>query len=168
MATEVDLFNAAVLSTLPAGVLSAYAGTTVPDGWLICNGAAISRTTYARLFKAIGTKWGAGDGSTTFNLPDLSDRFIEGTADASKVGTYLEAGLPNITGRTQVTDYGPMRLFTADGALFPNPNVTRGMVGEAQITGAELALDASRSSNIYGGTATVQPSSLYALIIIKV
>ena len=58
-----------------AGIIHAYAGSTAPDGYLMCDGAAVSRTTYAALFAAIGTTYGAGDGSTTFNLPDLQGRF---------------------------------------------------------------------------------------------
>lgn len=55
---------------LPAGLVFDYAGATPPTGFLLCYGQAISRTTYAKLFAAIGTTYGAGDGSTTFNLPD--------------------------------------------------------------------------------------------------
>jgi len=55
------------------------ARATAPDGWLVANGAAISRNTYADLFSAIGTAFGAGNGSTTFNLPDMRDRFALGT-----------------------------------------------------------------------------------------
>ena len=58
-----------------AGIIHAYAGSTAPDGYLMCDGSAVSRTTYAALFAAIGTTYGAGDGSTTFNLPDLQGRF---------------------------------------------------------------------------------------------
>ena len=58
-----------------AGIINAYAGSTAPDGYLICDGSAVSRTNYAALFAAIGTTYGAGDGSTTFNLPDLQGRF---------------------------------------------------------------------------------------------
>ena len=58
-----------------AGIIHAYAGSTAPDGYLMCDGQAVSRTTYAALFAAIGTTYGAGDGSTTFNLPDLQGRF---------------------------------------------------------------------------------------------
>ena len=54
------------------------AEATAPDGWLLCDGSAVSRTTYADLFGAIGTTFGVGDGSTTFNLPDASSRFIIG------------------------------------------------------------------------------------------
>lgn len=57
--------------SLPAGFLAPYAGATLPPGWLACDGSAVSRTNYAALFAAVGTVWGAGDGLTTFNLPDL-------------------------------------------------------------------------------------------------
>ena len=84
------------LTPVPVGTV-AYAHE-VPTGWLQCNGAAVSRTTYARLFKKIGTKYGAGDGSTTFNLPDLQHRVLEGTNTPSEVAQKVEAGLPDITG----------------------------------------------------------------------
>ncbi|MBI5528456.1 MAG: tail fiber protein [Deltaproteobacteria bacterium] len=63
---------------VPAGSTIAFAGANVPDGWLLCDGSAVSRTQYAALFSAVGTAWGAGDGSTTFNLPDLRGRFVRG------------------------------------------------------------------------------------------
>lgn len=59
---------------VPIGTILDYAGNTIPDGYLECDGSAVSRTAYPRLFAAIGTLWGAGDGSTTFNLPDLRCR----------------------------------------------------------------------------------------------
>ena len=63
------------LLTLPAGTLVDYAGTVEPSGWLLCDGRALSRTTYASLFAAISTSYGSGDGSTTFNIPDFRGRF---------------------------------------------------------------------------------------------
>lgn len=63
---------------IPPGTVVAYAGTTAPSGWLLCNGAAVSRTTFAALFTAIGTAHGIGDGSTTFNIPDYRGRFLRG------------------------------------------------------------------------------------------
>ncbi len=80
----------------PTGSYILFAGKTVPDGYLLCNGAAVSRTTYAKLFAVIGTTYGAGDGSTTFNLPDLNERFLQGTSTLSSVGTKREASLPAI------------------------------------------------------------------------
>jgi microcystin-dependent protein len=64
-----------------SGMLMPYAGATAPSGWLLCYGQAISRTTYADLFTAIGTVYGTGDGSTTFNLPDLRGRVVAGQDD---------------------------------------------------------------------------------------
>lgn len=73
----------------PAGELTMWAGASgsVPTGWLLCNGQAVSRTTYAALYTAIGTGFGVGDGSTTFNVPDLRDRLPIG------VGTAIAATL---------------------------------------------------------------------------
>ena len=56
----------------PVGSMVANAGTVLPAGWLWCDGSAVSRTTFARLFAVISTQWGAGDTTTTFNLPDMS------------------------------------------------------------------------------------------------
>jgi len=64
---------------VPVGTMMVYAGATVPAGWLKADGAALSRTTYAALFAALGTVYGAGDGSTTFNLPDMDDRVVVGS-----------------------------------------------------------------------------------------
>lgn len=67
------LFSALRAAIMPPGTKIDFCGATAPDGFLACDGAAVSRTTYAALFAAIGTTWGAGDGSTTFNLPDLRE-----------------------------------------------------------------------------------------------
>lgn len=67
--------------TLPAGMLAPYAGSTAPAGWLLCNGQAVSRTTYAALFAAIGTTHGNGNGTSTFNVPDLRGRTVAGKDD---------------------------------------------------------------------------------------
>jgi microcystin-dependent protein len=71
---------------VPPGTLAPYAGATVPSGYLECDGSAVSRTTYADLFTAIGTTWGSGNGSTTFNLPDLRDRTVLGTSPGGLSG----------------------------------------------------------------------------------
>jgi microcystin-dependent protein len=68
-------------NTIPAGVIQAFGGGTVPTGWLLCDGSVVSRTTYAGLFAAISDKNGNGDGSTTFHLPDLRGRFVRGADD---------------------------------------------------------------------------------------
>lgn len=73
---------------VPTGALTQYAGVSAPEGYLLCDGTAVSRTTYARLFAIIGTTYGVGDGSTTFGLPDLRQRFPLGKA-ASGTGSVL-------------------------------------------------------------------------------
>lgn len=65
------------------GAILAFGGTAAPSGYLLCDGSVVSRTTYAALFAAIGTNYGAGDGSTTFKLPDLRGRTIIGTGQGS-------------------------------------------------------------------------------------
>jgi len=67
----------------PPGTITAFAGNTIPVGWKICDGSAISRTSYDDLFIAIGINWGQGDGSSTFNLPDLRGRFLRGVDGAA-------------------------------------------------------------------------------------
>lgn len=73
---------------METGTVLGYGGASVPDGYLLCNGAAASRITYAALFAVIGTAFGPGDGSTTFNLPDLRQRFPLGKAP-SGTGSIL-------------------------------------------------------------------------------
>lgn len=75
-------------SAVRPGIVSHFAANAVPPGWLKCNGAAVSRASYAALFLAIGTTYGAGDGATTFNLPDLRGEFLRGLDD----GRGVDAG----------------------------------------------------------------------------
>ena len=63
---------------MPSGSIIVYAGSSAPTGWLFCDGSAISRSTYATLFGIISTSYGVGDGSSTFNLPDIRGRVVAG------------------------------------------------------------------------------------------
>ncbi len=78
--------NSGPSAIVPSGTVLDYAGPTAPSGWTECDGSAISRTTFATLFAAIGTTWGVGDGSTTFNVPDLRRRTCVGRG-GSATGT---------------------------------------------------------------------------------
>lgn len=73
--------SAAITVAMPPGAVMPYAGATEPTGWLFCYGQAVSRVTYAALFAVIGTTYGAGDTTTTFNLPDLRGRVVAGQDD---------------------------------------------------------------------------------------
>lgn len=76
-------YDAANVVTFKSGMLMDYAGTVAPSGWLLCDGTAVSRTTYAALFAVISTTWGVGDGSTTFNLPNLARRVTIGSGGSA-------------------------------------------------------------------------------------
>ena len=162
-----------VVQGIPIGVVQAYAGNTVPDGWLLCDGSAISRTDYAELYAVIGDTYGAGDGSTTFNLPNLVDKFVEGSATS---GTVKGAGLPNIVG--SVTFRKSYSGTSAYAAIYDNTgSLVDGGDGSAAGgnelssqgggAGQKLNIDASRSNAIYGSSDTVQPPALTMQYIIK-
>ena len=164
-----------VVQGIPIGVVQAYAGNTVPDGWLLCDGSSVSRTDYAELYSVIGDTYGAGDGSTTFDLPNLTDKFIEGSATS---GTIKSAGLPNITGTigftTGVSAGKENHLYPQQttGAFAEEASLQNNISNDAATATASLAasrakFDASRSSSVYGNSATVQPPALTMRYIIK-
>lgn len=153
-------------SEVPAGIMQMFAGNTIPAGWLLCDGSAVSRTDYAKLFSAIGTTWGAGDGSTTFNLPNTIDRFAEGAATS---GSYKSAGLPNITGHTVI---GTHDDWGQSGALgLSAPGTITGVYAPTTLSlkmiDCRLNFNASKSNSIYGASTTVQPASFTTRYIIK-
>lgn len=151
-------------AAIPPGTIIHYAGRTVPSGWLICNGANVSRTDYAALFAAIGTIYGAGNGSTTFGLPNLNGRFLEGTTYTGSVGAYHSAGLPNITG--SFTSHGNTGSMVTTGPFTNGGPRVHSNSGGAE-DGRTVYMDANRCSSLYGTTGTVQPPSMAALPLIK-
>lgn len=93
---------------LPVGALIPFAGSSAPDGFLLCDGDAVSRTTYAELFAEIGTTFGEGDGSTTFNLPDFRGRMAIGVAASGTASALGETG-----GAIDHTHTGPSHSHAA-------------------------------------------------------
>lgn len=149
---------------VPVGTIVWSAATQAPNGYLLCNGATVGRTTYSALFAAIGTTYGAGDGSTTFALPNLIGRVMWG---GTSPGAYLAAGLPNIKGSINVfmlaTQTGSGALYSKSGSGTNQTNVTSG--GAAY---KNIYVDASRSSAVYSNTVdTVQPPALTLCPYIK-
>ena len=163
-----DAANTWALSPMTGAVMT-FAMSTAPTGWLKCNGAAVSRTTYSTLFDAIGTTFGVGDGSTTFALPDLRGEFVRGYDDGRGIdagrsfGSAQAAGLPNInayaqaiagqgtvsTGAITLTNYGG-QFGSSGGGTFAN-----------------LTFSAQASNAIYGNSTTVQPRNVALLYCIK-
>jgi microcystin-dependent protein len=113
---------------VPAGSFAYFAMSSAPAGWVKANGAALSRSTYSSLFSAIGTTWGGGDGSTTFNVPDLRGQFIRGWDDGrgadSGRGFATSQGdaIRNITGGVYTAH--SLGLFASGnyGAVYKWPN----------------------------------------------
>ena len=142
--------------------------------YLICDGRAVSRTTYAALYNVIGVKYGTGNGSTTFNVPNLVGRVAWGATAA--IGTALSAGLPNITGRGGM---GECRTYTsgssyelmkqASGAFYWDTSKNYyGSNGGVDQDDAVMCFDASKSNSIYGASTTVQPPALTLLPCIHI
>jgi len=154
----------------PAGAVSYFAMSTAPTGWIKANGAAISRTTYAALFAVIGTYYGAGDGLTTFNLPDLRGQFLRAWDDARGV----DAGRG--FGSTQGYDW--KTLYLQDAGQASASNYTHDQIGIKGLTkigvnNGTLNLFTGYWSNLsahingYWGSEEVRPTNVALLACIK-
>ncbi len=112
------LLQALASLVVPAGAVCSFAGSSAPDGWLVCDGAAVSRTTYAALFEQIGTAFGAGDGVATFNLPDLRGEFVRGLDSGRGVDAARVLGTAQdwATGAPKAKSRAAKRLLV-DGTL---------------------------------------------------
>ena len=132
-------------------------------GYLICNGAAVSRTTYSNLFAVLGTQYGEGDGSTTFNIPDMRNRVIWGAA--GNRGTMIAAGLPHLKGISDIRGYSGYDS-PASGVFYDIGTGTSYTVHGGN-GGKKNGFDASRYDTIYGNSTTVQPPAAALNIFIK-
>lgn len=149
---------------VPVGAFMPYAADTPPEGWLKCDGSTVSRTTYSALFAKIGTKYGSGDGSKTFNLPNFINKTFWG---GSSSGTVKAAGLPNISGYISYLLMGEDGQ-KSDGALSATLQVGNRLTNAG--TGSawkQLNFSAKNSNAIYGKSSTVQPPALTTIICIK-
>lgn len=147
-----DYFSQRVIHTIGDPIITLNPVLEDNEIWL--EGATVSRSTYSNLFQIYGTTYGAGNGSTTFQLPDFRNRAIWG---ANSFG-YIAAGLPNITGTYPTGSGSRAESFT--GSFYwisegPIPGEGGGS-GKDDIGG----FDASRSSTIYGNSTTVQPPAI--------
>lgn len=129
-------------------------------GCLLCNGSAVSRITYADLFAILGTTFGEGDGSTTFNLPDFRNKTLWGAN--GNLMAILAAGLPNITGRLSI---GALTNNASGAIARESSSVLRSTTDAGDSSG--FTFDASRSSSIYGKSTTVQPPAIAVNFFIK-
>lgn len=121
---------------VPPGAVMAFARPSIPAGWLDCNGAAVSRVTYADLFAVIGTTYGAGNGSTTFNVPDLRAMFIRGI-DGGR-GTDRWTGRPFGTTEEPYAGYNSYQTSTDDGDNNENRVDRRGELAGMWVNGYQI------------------------------
>lgn len=148
---------------LPVGSIIAYAGSVVPDGYLLCDGTMVDKTTYSKLYNVIQGIY--GEDASNFKLPDLRDRFIQGGSAPSAVSQ--EPQLPNIMGN--FTGFGDPAL--SDGAFSSVlASASRGKVQPGETDGMLLThFDASKYSPYYKNSATkIVPPSFVMMYLIKV
>lgn len=151
-----DSVDGVIFGLIPAGLISDFGGTTAPSGWLLCDGSAVSRTTYSILFTAIGTTFGAGDGSTTFNVPDLRGRVAAGKDDmGGSAASRLTNGVSGVDGATLGASGGDENSQQHNHAV-TDPGHTHGMTASgdpAVNSSAGGSTVSGRSLTHAGGTA---------------
>ena len=157
---------AALESSIPTTGIVVASPMASLNGFLLCDGRAISRTTYANLYALIGTKFGNGDGINTFNVPDYRGCFLRGFGGESAVDMYTKQGsaVPNITGT-----FAGQRGVSSSGALAAIPTPYQG-AAEHWVTREydySISLDASRSSNVYKNVNEVRPTNYAVNYFIK-
>lgn len=179
------------VNVVPVGTILDYSGTSAPDGYIVANGAELSRTTFSRLYQwavsnnlmkaqsSIPTTahcyYGTGNGSTTFTIPDLRGVFKRGANLASNrgganLGVYQADGLPNITGSIYVSNYTQKYDSGTSGSASGAFRVTKdgGTTGSSWVScGGTYDFNASRSNSIYGKSSYVQPKNVSVTPILK-
>lgn len=163
-------------SGTPAGTIVEFASNTPPSGWLVCDGSAVSRSTYAALFSAIGSTWGQGDQSTTFNLPDLrgvTTRMVDwssgfGTSNrdpdktsrtAQSVGSYIVTG-DTVNGNSTVTLASGTTLNLAPGMSVTGSNIPANTVVYSITDATHFVLGTQDQSATVNATGTITGTTL--------
>lgn len=171
--TQAKLSSNVIL--IPTGMIAPFAMSTAPTGWLECDGSAVSRTTYAALFTALSTTHGVGDGSTTFNIPDLRGEFIrgwdngKGTDSSRTFASSQTDGIPRLYGK--FGDHHTGRLNSYDYTGFTNPFIEEGStsyrstIESASGSGGQfIGFDSSR---IITATDDVRPRNIAMMYCVK-
>ena len=148
--------------SVPIGCIIPFSGSTIPVGFLLCDGSEVSKTDYADLYAVITDLYGSCTDTTKFKLPDLRDKFVQGAN--GNLGTIKAAGLPNITGKfyhDTNAKTGLSGAFTYEGTGRQN------LMNDSPTNSGLITFDASKSNSIYGNSDTVQPPSVCLSFIIK-
>lgn len=148
--------------SVPIGCIIPFSGSTIPVGFLLCDGSEVSKTDYADLYAVITDLYGTCTDTTKFKLPDLRDKFVQGAN--GNLGTSKTAGLPNITGKfyhDTNAKAGLSGAFTYEGTGRQN------LANDTPTNSGLITFDASKSNAIYGNSDTVQPPSVCLHFVIK-
>jgi len=157
--------NASWQAVLPSGMVMAYAGNVVPTGWVVCDGSQVSRTgATANLFAAIGTAWGAGDGATTFHLPDMRGNFLRGVSDASTADPDRLSRISTAPGGNTGNNVGSLQNFQLQSHSHVVPNISTSP--STLLGGSGYSTGGSITTNATGGNET-RPRNVYVYYIIK-
>ena len=179
-----------VVAGVPSGAVFCIAVASVPSGYLECNGAAVSRTTYAALFAVIGTQYGSGNGSSTFNIPDLRGEFIRGFDNGRGVDSgrsvassqshqhpqhdhaVSASSSSSVTdpGHTHTANYGQGNLVSSGGAFGLRDSGTANRINSNN-TGISVSTSTSISQSQRGGTSNsseTRPRNIAMMYVIKV
>jgi hypothetical protein len=167
VSTDLDeLFRSLINQVWEIGDIKASVKEDNHGSWFLCDGQAISRVTYSKLFEIIGTNFGEGDGVTTFNLPDYRGKFLRGLGGNSEKDIYTaqKEGLPNISGQVisgvdRGSTSGTSGAFYAEAAGGGWYNESEG--------GYTIKFDSSKSNEIYGASEHVTPENYAVNYFIK-
>lgn len=149
-----NLSSASATSSVPSGTVVSFAGSAAPSGWLLCDGSAVSRSTYSDLFSAIGTIYGSGNGSTTFNLPDLRGRTVFGLDNMGGTAANRLTTTGGISANNTLGASGGSQSITLATTNLPSHNHT--FTGSQVTTSSDAHThnyqDAYFAENFSGGT----------------
>lgn len=168
-----DLQTILVGSVIPPGTIAPFGGGTVPTGWMLCDGSAISRTTYSALFAAISTTYGSGDGLSTFTLPNAQGVFLRGAGSqtisavsySAVIGSSQGDALQNITGSWGGSSIGPIQSsMNASGAFSKGTSRTTTYQG----LGAAANDVNFNASNVARTSTETRPANIGVNYIIKI
>ena len=169
--TAAKLDSAAVSVLMPTSTILPYAGSAAPTGYFLCDGSAKSRTTYASLFAIIGTTYGVGDGSTTFNIPDLRGRVIAGQDDMGGSSANRLTGQSGGVDGDILGGSGGSETHTLSTAQMPSHSHTysahTGLGASGSGGAAQLSSTSANTSSSGGDQAhnNVQPTIILNYII---
>ena len=180
---DFDGANLTGIEGIPTATIVPWSSSSVPTGFLECNGAAVSRSTYSALFAIVGTTYGAGDGATTFNVPDLQDNVAIGKSGtkalASTGGANTVASAGNVGGSTANATLSTAQLAShshpggASGAMYGTPNPFPGSPAAGTrnantgSTGSGTGHSHNMSANFTGDATSVLQPYLTIIYIIK-